>query len=206
MKQNGLKFAAKAKDFEDKEKLKKSLDTLLKKPLKALLDPKVKEKFNFCYEVDYFGPGEGFMSIGKALEIDKIYKTKRSKGQGTEGKVDKKKVAFGECWLNDEGIVEFNPIGGLLKFPQLKIVIKSIKILKMKIGVKFAIVKGAPVEGEESNAEENESADADANANAEEKAKKPAKKLSPEQKEKIKTNMTKINAKLQQIAKALKID
>jgi hypothetical protein len=171
MKQNGLKFAAKAKDFEDKEKLKKDLDTLLKKPLKSLLDPKVKEKFNFCYEVDYFGPGEGFMSIGKALEIDKIYKTKRSKGQGSEGKIDKKKVAYGECWLNDEGIVEFNPIGGLLKFPQLKIVIKSIKILKMKIGVKFAIVKGAPIENEDSSAEENES------ATAEEKANKPGKKI-----------------------------
>jgi ABC-type Zn uptake system ZnuABC Zn-binding protein ZnuA len=32
------------------------------------------------------------------------------------------------------------------------------------------------------------------------------KKLKPEQKAKIKENMTKINAKLQQIAKALKID
>lgn len=34
MKMNGLKFAAKAKDFENKEQLKKNLDTLLKKPLR----------------------------------------------------------------------------------------------------------------------------------------------------------------------------
>ncbi|MDC0231577.1 hypothetical protein OAK19_06380, partial [Aureispira] len=120
----------------------------------------------------------------------------------------KKKVAYGECWLNDEGIVEFYPIGGLLKTPQLKIVIKSIKILKMKIGVKFAIVKNAPIENEDSSAGENESTAAEENesATAEEQANKPGKKLKPEQKAKIKENMTKINAKLQQIAKALKID
>ncbi len=147
MKMNGLKFAAKAKDFENKEQLKKNLDTLLKKPLKALLDPAVNEKFAFCYEVDYFSPGEGFMSIGKSIEIQKMYKTKRSKGQGHEGKVDKKKVAFGECWLNDAGVVAFNPLGGKIKQMQLKSVIKSIKLLKMKIGVNFEIVQGAPVAG-----------------------------------------------------------
>lgn len=145
MKMNGLKFAAKAKDFENKEQLKKNLDTLLKKPLKALLDPAVHEKFAFCYEVDYFGPGEGFMSIGKSIEIQKMYKTKRSKGQGHEGKIDKKKVAFGECWLNDAGVVAFNPMGGKIKQMQLKSVIKSIKLLKMKIGVNFELVQGAAI-------------------------------------------------------------
>ncbi len=145
MKLNGLKFAAKAKDFENKEQLKKNLDTLLKKPLKALLDPAVKEKFTFCYEVDYFGQGEGFMSIGKTVEIQKMYKAKRSKGLGHEGKIDKKKVAYGECWLNDAGVVAFNPLGGKIKQMQLKSVIKSIKLLKMKIGVNFEVVKGAPL-------------------------------------------------------------
>ena len=65
------------------------------------------------------------MSIGKSIEIQKMYKTKRSKGQGHEGKVDKKKVAFGECWLNDAGVVAFNPLGGKIKQMQLKSVTKN---------------------------------------------------------------------------------
>ena len=121
MKMNGLKFAAKAKDFENKEQLKKNLDTLLKKPLKALLDPAVNEKFAFCYEVDYFSPGEGFMSIGKSIEIQKMYKTKRSKGQGHEGTIDKKKVAYGECWLNDAGVVPVGPFPRSFRYPESEV-------------------------------------------------------------------------------------
>ena len=136
-----MKMNLKAKDFADKENLKKSLDTLLKKPLMALLSGKV-EKLPFCYEVDYFGPDEGFISIGVAKEVDKMFKTKRCKGQGLEGKIDKKKVAYGVIKLNPEGGVEFCVLGGMMKQMQAKKVIKSINILKKKIGDKFVISKG----------------------------------------------------------------
>jgi len=192
-----MKMNLKAKDFAKKEELKKSLSTLLKKPLQALMDGKV-EKLPFCYEVDYFGDNEGFMSIGVAKEIDKMFKTKRSKGQGTEGKIDKKKVAYGVVKKNAEGMLEFCVLGGMMKPMQAKKVIKSIPILKKKVGDKFVIAKGEVVtENTEAKTEEKTEAATE---------KKPAgKKLTPEQKEKIKVNMTKIDAKLKQIAKALKI-
>ena len=142
-----MKMNLKAKDFADKENLKKSLDTLLKKPLMALLSGKV-EKLPFCYEVDYFGPDEGFISIGVAKEVDKMFKTKRCKGQGLEGKIDKKKVAYGVIKLNPEGGVEFCVLGGMMKQMQAKKVIKSINILKKKIGDKFIISKGENIDGE----------------------------------------------------------
>ena len=142
-----MKMNLKAKDFADKENLKKSLDTLLKKPLMALLSGKV-EKLPFCYEVDYFGPDEGFISIGVAKEVDKMFKTKRCKGQGLEGKIDKKKVAYGVIKLNPEGGVEFCVLGGMMKQMQAKKGIKSINILKKKIGDKFIISKGENIDGE----------------------------------------------------------
>jgi len=142
-----MKMNLKAKDFADKENLKKSLDTLLKKPLMALLSGKV-EKLPFCYEVDYFGPDEGFISIGVAKEVDKMFKTKRCKGQGLEGKIDKKKVAYGVIKLNPEGGVEFCVLGGMMKQMQAKKVIKSINILKKKIGDKFIISKGENIDEE----------------------------------------------------------
>jgi hypothetical protein len=192
-----MKMNLKAKDFAKKDELKKSLSTLLKKPLQALMAGKV-EKLPFCYEVDYFGSDEGFISIGVAKEIDKMFKTKRSKGQGTEGKIDKKKVAYGVVKKNAEGILEFCVLGGMMKPMQAKKVIKSIPILKKKVGDKFVIAKGeVVVENTEEKTEEKAESTTD---------NKPAgKKLTPEQKEKIKVNMTKIDAKLKQIAKALKI-
>jgi len=198
----------KAKDFAKKEELQKSLSTLLKKPLMALLSGKV-DKLPFCYEAEYFDDGSGFMSIGVAKEVDKLFKTKRSKGQGQgdEGKIDKKKVAFGVCRLSPEGSIEFCVLGGLMKPMEAKKCIKSIPILKKKVGDKYIISKGeAEIVNEEAGANEEGQGQDKANANAEEKAQKPGKKLTPEQKEKIKVNMTKIDAKLKQIAKALKID
>ena len=203
-----MKMNLKAKDFAKKEELQKSLSTLLKKPLMALLSGKV-DKLPFCYEAEYFDDGSGFMSIGVAKEVDKLFKTKRSKGQGQgdEGKIDKKKVAFGVCRLSPEGSIEFCVLGGLMKPMEAKKCIKSIPILKKKVGDKYIISKGeAEIVNEEAGANEEGQGQDKANANAEEKAQKPGKKLTPEQKDKIKVNMTKIDAKLKQIAKALKID
>jgi hypothetical protein len=89
-------------------------------------------------------------------------------------------------------------LGGMMKPMQAKKVIKSIPILKKKVGDKFVIAKGeVVVENTEEKTEEKAESTTD---------NKPAgKKLTPEQKEKIKVNMTKIDAKLKQIAKALKI-
>merc|ERR1712072_860462 len=132
----------------------KSLSTLLKKPLMALLSGKV-EKLPFCYEAEYFDDGSGFMSIGVAKEVDKMFKTKRSKGQGTEGKIDKKKVAYGVVKKNAEGMLEFCVLGGMMKPMQAKKVIKSIPILKKKVGDKFVIAKGEVVtENTEAKTEE----------------------------------------------------
>ena len=143
----------KAKDFAKKEALQKSLSTLLKKPLMALLSGKV-EKLPFCYEAEYFDDGSGFMSIGVAKEVDKMFKTKRSKGQGTEGKINKKKVAYGVCKLAEDGSVEFCVIGGMMKPMEAKKCIKSIPILKKKIGDKYIISKG------EISVDDNESEEA----------------------------------------------
>ncbi len=107
----------------------------------ALLSGKV-EELPFCYEHEYFDDGGGFMSIGVAKEIDKMFKTKRSKGQGTEGKIDKKKVAFGVCRLAEDGSIEFCVLGGMMKPMQAKKCIKSIPILKKKVGDKYKISKG----------------------------------------------------------------
>ena len=156
-----MKIQIKAKDFADKETLEKNLSTKLKKPLMALLNKKV-PSLPFCYEVDYFCVGVGFISIGVTKEVYKLYKTKRSKGQGTEGKIDKKKVAYGNVSINDEGQVEFCVLGGIMKQMQAKKVIKSIPILKKKIGDNFVIIKGeVPVN------EEIESDTDDSIANAE---------------------------------------
>lgn len=121
----------------------------------ALLSGKV-EKLPFCYEVDYFGPDEGFMSIGVAKEVDKMFKTKRCKGQGAEGKIDKKKVAYGVVKLNPEGGVEFCVLGGMMKPMQAKKVIKSINLLKKKIGDKFIISKGETIAEETIETEETD--------------------------------------------------
>ena len=151
-----MKMNLKAKDFAKKEELQKSLSTLLKKPLMALLSGKV-DKLPFCYEAEYFDDGSGFMSIGVAKEVDKLFKTKRSKGQGQgdEGKIDKKKVAFGVCRLSPEGSIEFCVLGGLMKPMEAKKCIKSIPILKKKVGDKYIISKGeAEIVNEEAGAEE----------------------------------------------------
>jgi hypothetical protein len=133
-----MKMNLKAKDFADKTNLEKSLSTLLKKPLMAVLKKDV-EKLPFCYEVDYFGEGRGFMSIGVAKEVNKMFKTKRSKGQ--DG-ADKKKVAFGHVSINDDGEFEFCVVGGKMKETDAKKVIKSIAILKKNIGDNFIITSG----------------------------------------------------------------
>jgi hypothetical protein len=108
----------------------------------------------FYYEVGYFESGAGFLSIGEAKELHRIYKTQRTKGNGEEGKIDKKKVAYGEVRLNQEGIYEFVVEQGKIKKNEAKAVIKSIKLLKQQIGDQFTLLHKAPVESTEE--EENE--------------------------------------------------
>jgi hypothetical protein len=155
-----MKINIKKKDFEDKAILEKTLGTLLKKPVSALIKKTV-EKLPFCYEVDYFSEGNGFISIGVAKEVDKLFKTKRAKGQGVDEngksmKIDKKKVAFGNVSINAQGQVEFCVLGGMMKEMQAKKVIKSISILKKMIGDNFVIVKGeAPAPNEDTDTEDS---------------------------------------------------
>lgn len=143
-----MKIGIKKKDFLDKGSLQGMLETKLKKPVNALKTGKI-DSLPFCYEVDLFDDGSGFLCIGEAKEIQQLYKTKRVKGQGQDEqgklvKIDKKKVAYGTVRLNDEGTFEFCVIGGLMKPKDVKAVIKSIGILKKTIGENFIITKGLP--------------------------------------------------------------
>lgn len=143
-----MKIGIKKKDFLDKGSLQGLLETKLKKPVNALKTGKI-DRLPFCYEVDLFDDGSGFLCIGEAKEIQQLYKTKRVKGQGQDEqgklvKIDKKKVAYGTVRLNDEGAFEFCVVGGLMKPKDVKAVIKSIGILKKTIGENFIITKGLP--------------------------------------------------------------
>ena len=155
-----MKVNIKAKDFNDKATLEKTLSTKLKKPVMALKKKSV-EKLPFCYEADYFSEGKGFMSIGVAKEILKLFKTGRSKGQGKDEngkavKVDKKKVAYGVVSVDDDGQFVFNVKGGIMKKAQAKKVIKSIGILKKGIGDNFIITKGEAVSDEGQDKKEDD--------------------------------------------------
>jgi len=188
-----MKMNLKAKKFADKATLEKSLSSLLKKPVKALQAKKV-EKLPFCYEAEYFESGGGFMSIGVAKEIQKIFKSQRSKGKGKDAdgkkvKVDKKKVAYGEVILNDEGVFEFQVAGGKMKKMQAKGVIKSIPILKKTIGANFIITKaggGKKVKKEEEDTEDTNEQSSDA-------------PKWQEKKSKMKANMAKMKAQLEKL-------
>ncbi len=139
-----MKINIKAKDFSDKEKLEKTLSNKLKKPMNFLA-AHVGTALPFYYEVGYFESGAGFLSIGEAKELHRLFKTQRTKGNGEEGKIDKKKVAMGQVKVNRDGIYEFLVEAGQMKKMEAKGVIKSIKMLKQSIG-EFVILKGAPVE------------------------------------------------------------
>ena len=161
-----MKIQIKAKDFLDKEKLEKELDKKLKKPLAALMEGKV-EVLPFCYEVDYFEDGKGFVSIGETKEVYKLFKTKRVKGQGTDEdgkpmKIDKKKVAYGTVSMTEDNELQFYVMGGIMKPLEAKKVIRSIGILKKKIGDRFQIVKGLVEEQEEAKNEEGADAEDEA--------------------------------------------
>lgn len=136
-----MKINIKAKDFSDKEKLQKTLSTKLKKPMQHL-EKTPGAKLPFCYEVGYFEDGSGFLCIGETKEVQRIYKTQRCKGNGTEGKIDKKKVAMGEVLINDQGVYEFYVQQGTMKNMQAKQVIKGIDLLKKKIKDNFVIRGG----------------------------------------------------------------
>lgn len=157
-----MKFQVKLKELLQKaEEVEKTLVAKLKKPINHIIKTPG-EKLPFCYEFDFFGEGRHFLSIGVAKEIDKHFKQKRVKGQGLDKdmkptKIDKKKVAYGNVRVNDEGIFEFCVLGGFMKPMEAKQVMKSNTLLKNKIGDKYVIIKGevATTENEETTAEEN---------------------------------------------------
>ncbi len=148
-----MKINIKLKDFLDKVTLQKNLDTRLKKPVQFLAK-NIDTPLPFCYEAEYFEDGSGFMSIGVSKELMAHFKKQRTKGQGKdeEGKIikiDKKKVAYGQVTLKEEGVYEFLVEGGMMKKPQVKATIKSIGFLKKNIGDKFAILTKAVEENVE---------------------------------------------------------
>lgn len=147
-----MKINIKAKQFLDKEQLAKILDNRLKKPV-HFLQKNIGEALPFCYEVDYFSAGNSFISIGETKEVERLFKLKRSKGQGENGKIDKKKVAYGTVKCTAEGVFQFVVAGGIMKKMEAKGAIKSISFLKKNIGDKFEILGGEPVENEMDNEE-----------------------------------------------------
>ena len=155
-----MKVNIKLKDFLDKANLQGSLDTKLKKPVNAL-SKQVGLSLPFCYEAEYFEDGGGFLVIGETKTVHAHFKKQRVKGQGKDEKgkmvkIDKKKVAYGQVTLREDGLYEFLVEGGLMKKAQLKKVIKSIGLLKKMIGDKFAIITKATENGEEQPEEEVE--------------------------------------------------
>lgn len=145
-----IKININLKKFANKLDLQSKLDTLLKKPLQAL-GKQVGASLPFCYEAEYFEDGSGFISIGVAKPLLAHFKKQRVKGQGKDEqgkmiKIDKKKVAYGQITLNEEGIYEFLVEGGIMRKPQLKAAIRSIGLLKKIIGDKFVILDKAVVE------------------------------------------------------------
>jgi hypothetical protein len=197
-----MKCNIKIKDFDDKANLEKSLSNKLKKPVIAL-KKKVVEKLPFCYEADYFSDGKGFVSIGIAKEIQKLFKTGRSKGQGKDEngktvKIDKKKVAYGTVSVNEEGIFVFKVKGGVMKRAQAKKVIKSVALLKKLIGDNFIISKGEQIAetGDENQEKEKYEQPSDQKNSDPDVAQK---------KEKIRANMSKIKSRLEKISMKLKV-
>lgn len=142
-----MKFQVKLKELiQQPDVVEKALVTKLKKPINHIMGTPG-EKVPFCYEFNHFGEGRHFLSIGVAKELDKHWKQKRVKGQGLDEnmkptKIDKKKVAYGEVCVNDEGIFEFYVMGGLMKPMEAKAVMKSNTLLKNKIGANYTIIKG----------------------------------------------------------------
>jgi len=142
-----MKCPISKKDFADKANLSKKLDKALKKPVKHL-EQNAKERLPFYYEYGYISEKESMIAIGKAKDLHKIYKKRvKGKGEGSE-KVDKKKVAFGEVFRDEDGTYKFLVKAGKMKFQEAKKAIKSLKFLKKKIGDKFEILKGEVQEEE----------------------------------------------------------
>lgn len=152
-----MKTNIKLKDFLDKENLQKTLETKVKKAVMAL-SKNQGTPLPFQYEYGYFDDGSSFLSVGVAKELYNTFKKQRSKGQGKDKdgkpvKVDKKKVAYGQITLNEDGVYDFLVEGGLLKKMQLKQAIKDWGIYKKQIGGNFAILDKAPVPTTEETSE-----------------------------------------------------
>ncbi len=159
-----MKCPINQKDFRDKEKLGKLLNTALKKPLNYL-NKNNGERLPFYYEYGYISDKESFLSIGIAKEIHKIYK-KRVKGSENGEKIDKKKVAFGEVFIDEFGMYNFIVRAGMMKPMEAKKAIKSINFLKKNIGDSFEILKGDPISDEEMDAMENMEATDDSDSDS----------------------------------------
>lgn len=190
-----MKIGINKKIFLDKPTLQKQLNSKLKKPVQALAAKKV-ASLPFCYEVKHFDDGSGFLSIGESKELQKIFKTQRSKGNGGKDKdgkiqkIDKKNVGYGIVSINEAGEFVFQLKGGFMKSKDAKKVINSITFLKQTIGQNFQIVKGElQVEVTDDNKAKN-SPSSDEKENIAKRTK-------------IKQNMNAINLQLSKLAESL---
>lgn len=147
-----MKCPINQKDFRDKANLGKKLNTALKKPVGYLLK-NTNQRLPFYYEFEYID-GDSFVAIGVAKELHKIFK-KRVKGNENGEKLDKKKVAFGEVFVDDNGVFKFLVQHGTMKPMQAKQAIKSVGFLKKNIGDKYEILKGEVVEETEDTTDED---------------------------------------------------
>lgn len=200
-----MKIGINKKIFLDKPTLQKQLNTKLKKPVQALATKKV-DTLPFCYEVNFFDDGSGFLCIGESKELQKIFKTERSKGNGGKGedgktqKIDKKNVGYGVVSLNEAGEFVFQLKGGFMKMKDAKKIINSITCLKQTIGQNFQIMKGE-LQEEATDSQITDSTAATENTTQPNTS--PEWKGAMAKRTKIKQNMDAMNLQLSKIVDAL---
>lgn len=138
-----MKFAMNKKELLDKEKVGSKMEKSLKKTIDFLLENKG-TKLPFYYQHGFIDDKQSFVSIGDAKEVHKEWK-QRLKGKTTTGeKIDKKKVAQGEVYVDPEtNIFKFEVAAGTMKPMEVKEAFKSIGIIKKKIKSNYEIIKGA---------------------------------------------------------------
>lgn len=144
-----MKFAMTSKELKNKEVVAAKMEKSLKKTIQFLEENKG-TRLPFYYQFGYISEQESFISIGEAKEVHKEWKT-RLKGKGHEGAIDKKTVAAGEVYVDEEtGVFKFVVKAGLMKPAQVKIAFKSVGAIKKKIKQNYEIITSeAPVVEEE---------------------------------------------------------
>lgn len=138
-----MKFAMNKKELLDKEIVGSKMEKSLKKTIDFLLENKG-TKLPFYYQHGFISEKESFVSIGDAKEVHKEWK-QRLKGKTTSGeKIDKKKVAQGQVYVDPEtDVFKFEVEAGTMKPMEVKEAFKSIGIIKKKIKSNYEIIKGA---------------------------------------------------------------